>query len=170
MARTLPQGSALVLRDYGDSRRRARAFALRSITAARGVLLIVGGDLPLAHAVRADGVHWRSDQLDGAQSAPGLIVTAAAHGATDLALAGRLGADLAFLSPVYATASHPDVTPLGPSRFRALAAASPVPVLALGGVDEGNAADLGGSNVAGVAAVGAFAVRWTSPSPDGCGR
>jgi thiamine-phosphate pyrophosphorylase len=84
------------------------------------------------------------------------IITVACHDADDLARAARIGADLALLSPAFPTRSHPGAEHLGPARFRALAAASPLPVLALGGVNEENAALLAAKNVAGIAAIGAF--------------
>lgn len=160
VARALPEGSALILRHYDDPRREGLARRLRALTGARGVLLIIGGDAALALRIGADGVHWRTDQLRCAQ--PGsrdFIVTAAAHGAGDLCAAARLGADVAFLSPVFATRSHPGTEGLGPARFRALAAAAPLPVLALGGLDEERAPALRGPNVAGFGAIAAFAGR-----------
>lgn len=84
------------------------------------------------------------------------LLTAACHDAAELARAAAIGADLALLSPVFPTESHPGAEHLGPARFRALAAAASLPVLALGGVDETNAAALAGPNVAGLAAIGAF--------------
>ncbi len=89
----------------------------------------------------------------------GLIITAAAHSAADLNRAASLGARLALLSPVFPTESHPGAEHLGAARFKALAAAAPLPVLALGGADETNARRLAGRNVAGIAAIGAFLVR-----------
>jgi thiamine-phosphate pyrophosphorylase len=84
------------------------------------------------------------------------VITAACHDAEGLASAAALGADLALLSPAFATKSHPGTEHFGAERFKALASASPLPVLALGGVDEWNAPLLAGKNVAGIAAIGAF--------------
>lgn len=91
--------------------------------------------------------------------APGLIVTAACHDARELACAAAAGADAAFLSPVFATHSHPGAEHLGVGKFRARAAAAPIPVYALGGVDEAQAGRLAGPNVAGFGAISAFAAR-----------
>ena len=86
------------------------------------------------------------------------LLTAACHNAEELAIARALGANLAFLSPVFPTQSHPYAEHLGPGRVKALAAASTLPVLALGGIGEGNAQLLAGKNVAGLAAIGSFEV------------
>lgn len=64
----------------------------------------------------------------------GRILTAAAHNLREAKRAVGLGAKLLFVSPVYPTASHPGEPHLGPARFRAIARAVPVPVVALGGM------------------------------------
>ena len=48
--------------------------------------------------------------------------------------ARRLRPDLAFLSPLFATRSHPGATALGPLRWQAAARRLGVPAVALGGV------------------------------------
>jgi thiamine-phosphate pyrophosphorylase len=93
--------------------------------------------------------------MGGARGAA-LIITAACHSPQEIALARAMGADLVFLSPVFATTSHPGAPVLGALEFKRLAAKSPVPVLALGGVDAANARLLAAPNVAGFGAIGAF--------------
>lgn len=154
--RALPKGAAVIYRDYEDPGRASVAGRYASICKGRGVLFLVGGDMALARKVGADGVHYPSRLNARIRPAAGLIVTAACHDAEDLTLAHARGADLALLSPAFATASHPDTDHLGPARFRALAGASLLPVLGLGGVTAENAATLAGRNVAGLAAIGAF--------------
>lgn len=156
-AAALPPGAAVILRDYDDPERPAMARALADIAAARGLVLMIGADADLARAVGAAGVHLRSGDLAaGAGARHGLVVTAACHSAEELERAAAIGADIAFLSPVFPTASHPGAEGLGAEAFRRLAAASAIPVLALGGVDETNAMRLAGANVAGFGAIGAF--------------
>lgn len=151
------------------SSREAVARRYLSITRARGVFFLVAGDEDLADRIGADGVHWPSgghrESGTGNRTAfqsrflsrdPRPIITAAAHSIADLVRAASLGAHLALLSPAFPTRSHPNTEHLGPARFKALAAASPIPVFALGGVDEKKADALSGKNVAGLAAIGAF--------------
>ena len=166
--RAMPAGAAVIYRDYDDTRREAVARRFRAICKARGALFLVAGDAVLAMRIGADGVHFGTrDAGRGTRAArisrsvipspeSRLLVTAAAHNAADLARAALLRADLVLLSPVFPTQSHPEAEHLGVTRFRALAAASPVPVLALGGVDERHRASLAGPNVAGIAGIGAF--------------
>ena len=74
---------------------------------------------------------------------------ASAKGALDgralaaaLARAQERDLDALLLSPVFATASHPGAPVLGPVRGAMIAAASRVPVYALGGIGPHNAARL----------------------------
>jgi thiamine-phosphate pyrophosphorylase len=71
--------------------------------------------------------------------------------------ARRAGADAALVGPVFATASHPGARPLGPLLFAALARLSPLPVYALGGIEETTARRLKAAGAQGFAAIGAFA-------------
>jgi 8-oxo-dGTP diphosphatase len=66
------------------------------------------------------------------------LVAASCHGSADLAVAGRLGVDLAVLGPVERTASHPDGLPLGWPGFEQAIGLTPVPVYALGGLTAGD--------------------------------
>ena len=69
----------------------------------------------------------------GRMSAP---LTAAAHDRPQLIRARCAGARLVFLSPVFATRSHPAGKPLGPVRFGLTARGAGVAVAALGGMNE----------------------------------
>ncbi|MEM9618470.1 MAG: thiamine phosphate synthase [Pseudomonadota bacterium] len=159
IARAMPAGAAVVLRDYQNRARAAMARRLRTICTARKAFLIIGADINLAHTVGADGVHLPSWFDAGRAKLDDMIVTASCHTRLELDRAAQQGADLAFLSPVFATRSHPSAKHLGPDAFKDIAVTSPTPILALGGVDETNASQLAGPNVAGLAAIGAFSPR-----------
>lgn len=83
------------------------------------------------------------------------LVTSSAHDRAELVRARRAGASLAFLSPVFATASHPGARPLGPIRWGAMARAARLPVFALGGVTGETVARLP-RGAPGAGAIGAF--------------
>lgn len=96
--------------------------------------VLVNGTLDLAQAAGADGVHLDSGALMKRTARPDCEwVGASCHDAGELAHAADL-ADFAMLSPVLPTASHPGEPTLGWQRFAELAALSPIPVFALGGV------------------------------------
>ena len=123
---------------------------------ARRVALVVAGDARLAAALQA-GVHLRRGRWPGvvrARRKRGDLRTASAHNGAELRRAARAGADLVFLSPAFATASHPGARSLGAARWARLAGTMAGPlVYALGGVEGGNVRRLGWG-CAGAGAVG----------------
>ena len=138
----------IVFRHYGlpaDMRavvmRGAREAAL-----ARGHLFSVAGDGRAARP--GDGAHNRRG---------GWPVSASVHSLGQArARRVQLRPDLGFVSPVFATASHPGAPSLGAVRAAGLAATTPYPCFALGGLDGASAWRLVGSPFQGIAAVGAW--------------
>ena len=159
IARALPPGTAVILRDYDDPARRGQARRLKSICTRRGLIFIIGADLKLAQEVGADGLHLPGWADPFIETPAGMIKTVACHAAKDLRRAADAGADLAFLSPAFPTASHEGAPAIGATAFTRLAQAASLPALALGGVNEVNASLLAGRHVAGLAAIGAFLPR-----------
>lgn len=139
-----------------EAKRVARQ-ALEVDPSLRGTLLI-NHDIGLARELRV-GVHLKAAQLRELRERPlpqEAWVAASCHGAGELELAARLGVDFATLSPVQATASHPDAEPLGWARFARLVADARLPVYALGGVGPGDLARARGAGAQGVAGIQAF--------------
>jgi thiamine-phosphate pyrophosphorylase len=163
VASTLPRGAGVILRDYDASDRFDMAMALAALCRHRGLLFLVAGDERLAAMAGADGLHlpeWQLGRLPAVRRRhPMWLVTAAAHGRTALRRAALAGADAAFVSPVFATRSHPGAPHLGAVRFAALVRTTDMPVYALGGVDEETVSRLRAAGIAGIAAIGAIAGR-----------
>lgn len=111
------------------------------------------GTVPLA-----DGWHLTSARLMACHERPAgwKVVSAACHDAAQLAHATRLGLDFVTLSPVLATATHPDATPLGWPAFTALAAQTSLPVFALGGMRADMLTSARHAGAYGIAAIRAF--------------
>lgn len=78
----------------------------------------------------------------------------ACHGRSALGRARALKADMAVLSPAFATASHPGAAFIGAARFGLWVRRAGLPVLALGGMNRRRLVRL--PLAAGFAAVGAF--------------
>ncbi len=80
-------------------------------------------------------------------------LAASCHDAEELELATRLGVDFVTLSPVQATASHPDATPLGWPRVAELLLGFNQPVYLLGGLgsaDVERAVEVGAQGIAAI--------------------
>jgi thiamine-phosphate pyrophosphorylase len=145
-AARLPPGAAVVARGLAPG----VLAGLAGLARRRRLVLLVAGDGRAALRHRA-GLH-----LPDRPGAPGLLpfllarrqvrhrlpLTVAAHGRAGLARGRRLRADAAVLSPVFPTASHPGAPALGPGRWAALARRAGRPVVALGGLQPGNAGRL----------------------------
>lgn len=163
--RALPPGSGVVLRDYRLSERSAVLAAMHQLAAARQLTLLVGADARLAARLGL-GCHWPQWAKRRASTPHFGWHSAAAHTARQVHAAAQSGCDLVFISPVFATASHPGAAPLGPVRATALARTARqlglLPV-ALGGMDARSWRRLGGSRGVwhGFGAIGFFA-----PTPD----
>jgi thiamine-phosphate pyrophosphorylase len=159
----LPRGAGIVYRAFGDPDAAVLGRRLARLARRRGVLFLVGADLTLAIALRADGLHlperlaWRAGPIR--RSNPRLMVTAAAHGWPAIRRARRAGAQAIILSPVFPSASPSAGRPLGARRFAALARAAGAPVYGLGGIDAVTARRLRRSGAAGLAVVSALAGR-----------
>ena len=154
----LPRGRAgVVLRHDGDPNRAALGRDLARICRQRELMLVVAGDARLAAALKA-GLHLRGG-LRPCAFRPRGIVTSSAHSVRDLTRARRAGAALAFLSPAFATGSHPGAPHLGPLRWSAIARHAPVCQMigALGGVTGTTIARLPAGRCHAVGAIGALA-------------
>lgn len=108
---------------------------MRQIRRGTGLRLMLSGTALEARQAGACGLHSPAVALGRLMERPPTRLWAvSAHGERDLERAAALGADVVFLSPVLPTASHPTEEALGWGGFRALAAASPLPVYAQGGL------------------------------------
>ena len=151
----MPAGSALIVRDYNHPARTALAFRLRNICRQREIAMLVGADIALAKHCGADGIHFPS--WAPPRAVKGFMTSAACHNQSEVTRASARGIDAAILSPAFATMSHPGGEALGPNLFKQIAATARLPIIALGGITADNADQLCGKNVAGIAAISAFA-------------
>lgn len=152
----LPPGSIVICRDYDYRDRPALASSLRAVTLARRQIFLVAGDVALARAVRADGVHLPEYMLRRPRPRGVRFITAACHSRAALKRAADMGLDLAFVSPVFPTQSHEGALTLGVHRFSRLIKGMRLPIAALGGIKPTTAKKLHVFNLAGVAAIDGF--------------
>ena len=158
-ARSLPSGTAIQLREK-DLERDELIRLGRTLRNAFEGALIVNGDLDVALACEADGVHLPSDAPWG-EVAPrvrrrGLLLGVSTHSPGELEAASEAGAHYALFGPVF---DSPEKRRFGPAqglkRLRRAVSVGP-PVLAVGGIHAGNAAAVARAGAHGVAAIRAF--------------
>ena len=141
----------------------ALAVALRPLCVDARVPLFVNDRPDVAWLAAADGVHLGLDDLPlphARRVAPGLQVGVSSHTTAEFAAALATDADYIAVGPVFPTASKADAAPVvGLPTLRALcAAAGSRPVVAIGGVTAGNAAQIRAAGARAGAVIGALLV------------
>ncbi len=137
----------------------ARARALKAALAGTGVPLLINDRLDIALLSGADGVHvgQRDVSVDDVRRwLPDAIVGLSIEHLTQLA---DLPEDVDYLgaSPVFATSTKADAAPaLGLAGLAALRAATALPLVAIGGIHAGNAAEVLRHGADGLAVVSAI--------------
>lgn len=161
IAARLPKGWGVIYRHFGADDRVAMATKLARICHQRGLVLLVSADPALAARIGADGVHWPEVRLRGVRKrSPRFIETASAHSRIGIARARALRLDAALLSTVFPSRSPSGGKAMGALRFRLIAREAALPVYALGGVNERNAAHVT-THSAGWAAIDAVLSGWS---------
>ncbi|MDD4341091.1 MAG: thiamine phosphate synthase [Kiritimatiellae bacterium] len=143
------------------------ARAVRAVLQGTGVALIINDRVDVALAAQADGVHLGQHDMrlaDARRVAPKeWIIGVSAESVEDAVRAERGGADYVGASPVFATPTKTDTAlPLGLDGLSALCNAVSIPVVAIGGIHAGNAAEVMGAGPAGLAVVSALVA---APNP-----
>lgn len=150
------------IKEGPDRRRFEVVAAIAERCRDAGATCLVNDRADFAVAAGADGVHVGVDDLPVAAVrrvvGPDAVVGGTAR---DAATARRLvdaGADYLGVGPTYVTTSKDGLpSPLGPAGVGAVAAAVPVPVVAIAGITPARVAEVLAAGAWGVAVIGAVA-------------
>jgi thiamine-phosphate pyrophosphorylase len=119
----------------------------------------VNGNLAVAASCGVNAIHLPQGQSVAAarqQFGPGGLIGVSAHSLVEAQYATAAGADYVTLSPIFPTPSKPSYGPaLGLEELRRVAAALPIPIIALGGITPDSIARCRGAGAAGAAVMGA---------------
>ncbi|MGH3097519.1 MAG: thiamine phosphate synthase [Streptosporangiales bacterium] len=158
--------TAVQLRDPDATGRDLYAAAreLRDVVAGSGVPLIIDDRLDVALAAGADGVHLGQSDLPADRArelaGPHFLIGGSAGDGDELAAADALPAgtfDYVGIGPAFATSTKMDAgAPLGVDGLARLAAATPLPTVAIGGISKENAAAVAATGVDGLSVVSAI--------------
>src|SRR5437016_2320827 len=121
------------------------ALALRILTREHEALLIINDHADLAIAADADGVHLGQDDLppDAVRALPGFegrLIGRSTHSLGQAQVAVHEGADYIAVGPVYPTPTKEGRAAVGTALVSRVAAVIDRPFVAVGGIDQDNAA------------------------------
>jgi thiamine-phosphate pyrophosphorylase len=139
------------------------AREIRALTREAGVSFFVNDRFDLALAADADGVHLGQEDLHPADlPAPvreQLLVGRSTHTLEQVRAASKEAADYLAFGPVFGTHSKASPYPARglPLLREAVQAAAALPLVAIGGIDAENAADVAASGAIGAAVISAVA-------------
>ncbi|MCE5218713.1 thiamine phosphate synthase [bacterium] len=148
------------------------AEALLQITRPAGVPLLINDRVDVMLAADADGVHVGQEDLPADRVrrmiGPDKILGVTVADAAELDEAVKDGADYVGTNAVFATPTKTNTgTPQGLTGLREMCRVSPVPVVGIGGIDLGKAADVMAAGAAGCAVVRAI---MAAPDPEAAAR
>lgn len=143
------------------------ARAVRELLAGTGIPLIINDRIDVALAVGADGVHLGQTDMLIADArrlvGSSMLIGISAECVDDAVRAQAEGADYVGISPVFSTPTKTDTAPaLGLEGVGLIRAAVSLPLVGIGGIDPGNAAEVIRAGCDGVAVVSAIV---SAPDP-----
>jgi thiamine-phosphate pyrophosphorylase len=144
-------------KDLPANERRELLRALVGLGRRYGATVTVHEDIEAAVATGADGVHLPGggDPADARLLLPSGLIGVSAHSPQEAAATLAAGADYVTLSPIFLTQSKPGYGPaVGLDALEEAARLAPGPVVALGGIDEGNIAFCLAAGARGIAVMG----------------
>jgi thiamine-phosphate pyrophosphorylase len=144
------------------------AAELAAVCRRMGAWFLVNDRLDVALAVDAAGVHVGQDDMPVATArrllGPDKLLGVSVHNEAEIRQAELDGADHVSLSPIFATPTKPDhQSPLGLEGVRRLSGLAHIPVIAIGGIHVGNAAEVIRAGARGICVVSAIIA---APDPE----
>ena len=139
----------------------ARAVALKRLLAPVGVPLVINDRIDVALACGADGVHLGQSDLPPEEARrllpPHVFIGWSVETPEDVRRAASLPVDYLGVSPVFATPTKTDTRPAwGLAGLRQVRAMTALPLVAIGGIHCGNAAEVLRAGADGLAVVSAL--------------
>ena len=139
---------------------RREALEIQAICRRYGVPFLINDNVDLALDIGADGVHVGQEDMEAGlvrqKLGMGKILGVSAHSPQEALRAQSAGADYLGAGAVFHTGTKTDVSTLSYDTLRDICAAVKIPVVAIGGIGEGNILQLKGTGIAGAAVVSAL--------------
>jgi thiamine-phosphate pyrophosphorylase len=139
----------------------AQALILKALLAPQGIPLVINDRLDIALACGADGVHLGQNDLPADEARkllpPGVFIGWSVESMDDVQQSAALPVDYLGVSPIFSTPTKTDTKdPWGLEGLAVVRAATPLPLVAIGGIHAGNARDVLRAGADGLAVVSAL--------------
>lgn len=139
---------------------RREALEIQALCRRYGVPFLINDNVDLALDIGADGVHVGQEDMEAGlvrqKLGPGKILGVSAHSPEEALRAQAAGADYLGAGAVFHTGTKSNVPTMSYDTLRDICAAVKIPVVAIGGISEGNILQLKGTGIAGAAVVSAL--------------
>ena len=136
------------------------AIELKAVCSQYKVPLIINDNVEVMLKSDADGIHVGQSDLDAAdvrrKIGPDKILGVSAHNIAEARLAVKHGADYLGVGAAFATDSKTDVNVVPHSVYKEICSETAIPVVAIGGINKDNIAELKGSGISGAAVISAI--------------
>jgi len=153
----------------GDFVRYVRSAGQAAMRA--GLPFLINDRVDIASLVEAAGVHVGGSDLPVTEArallGEGALVGASARTADRAARAEANGADYIGIGPQFASPTKPELVPLPPGRTAEIRQAVSIPIIGIGGIDDGNAAEAARRGLDGIAVISGI---WSSDDTEGSAR
>ncbi|WP_135081262.1 thiamine phosphate synthase [Terasakiella sp. SH-1] len=156
----LPVGSALIIRHIDKCAKKYLIKKNKYLCKKHKVKLLVSDDIDLALRYRLDGVHFSQKTAQKMAQCgyikrpkPGFIFSAACHNEQALRAAQHIHCDIALISPIFPTQSHPTAITKKALGFQRLAKKTDLACYGLGGINKKTAFHLQHTKTCGFAGI-----------------
>lgn len=147
-------------KNMGFGKLRGLALEIKDVCKKYNVPFVIDDDVAMAKEVDADGVHVGQSDMEVKTARAMLgrdkIIGVSAATVDDALAAERRGADYIGVGAVFPTDTKTDAKPVEREEVRKITGAVTIPVVAIGGINEGNVGELKGLDLDGVAVVSAI--------------
>lgn len=135
------------------------ALGIGKLCRSYGVPFVINDNASVAAKSDADGVHVGQDDMDigsvRALLGPDKIIGVSVHTVEEALAAEAGGADYLGTGSAFSTGTKKDARLLPDGMLREICGAVKIPVIAIGGIEEGNVQKLRGNGLSGIAVISA---------------
>lgn len=151
----------LRIKDREDREFARLALEIREITKGTRTLFMVNDRLDIALVSGADGLHLGQDDLPLSLArgilGPEKLIGLSTHSVQEAIEAEALGADYIGLGPIFKTSTKPHLVPKGIALIKEVRKRVNIPIVAIGGINKENVAEVLSSGADGVAVASCLA-------------